>query len=65
MLPQPLILPPVASRTDSTMAPIQAAKCAGTDECRPMLAQHAHEPEARRGRGRIHEREEPARLGVG
>ena len=33
-------------------------------ERRRMLAQNAQEPEDRRGRGRVHEREEPARGGV-
>ena len=34
-------------------------------ERRPVLAQQADEPQHRRRRGGIHEREEPARLGVG
>src|SRR5208283_3538344 len=33
-------------------------------ERRRVLAQNAQEPEDRRGRGRVHEREEPARGGV-
>ena len=57
-----LPLPPVASQTDSTIAPIQAAECASTStSVVAMLAQNAQEPEDRRGRGRVHEREEPAR----
>ena len=60
-----LTLPPVASQTDRPIAPIQAAECASDQhERRRMLAQNAHEPEDRRGRGRVHEREEPACGGV-